>query len=87
LANGVSFREPKLWYNGVMESDLKELIVVEGMVPAEIIRSKLKSYGIDCLIQAETAGRLFGITLNGLGKARIMVRKEDHSKALKLINT
>lgn len=70
-----------------MEKDLKELIVVEGMVQTEIIRSKLKSYGIPCLVYSETAGRLFGVTLDGLGKARIMVRKEDYQKALSLIES
>ena len=67
------------------ESDLKELIVVEGMVETEILKSKLDSFGIDCLVQFESAGRLFGITLNGLGKAKIMVKQEDYSKALKII--
>ena len=68
-----------------MESDLKQLIVCEGMVETEIIKSKLRSFGIPCHVQFETAGRLYGVTINGLGKAKIMVKKEDLKQALELI--
>ena len=70
-----------------MGSDLIELIVVEGLVETEIIKSKLRSYKIPCHVQAETAGRLFGITIDGLGKAKIMVNKKDYKKALSIIKT
>ena len=72
------------YYKG-MSDELKELIVVEGMVETEVIKSKLNSFGIPCHVQAETAGRLFGITIDGLGKAKIMVNEEDYEKALSII--
>jgi hypothetical protein len=68
-----------------MKSDLKELIVCEGMIETEIIKSKLRSFDIPCLVQFETAGRLYGITIDGLGKTKIMVNKEDYERALELI--
>ncbi len=69
-----------------MEKDLKKLIVVEGMVEAEIIKSKLDSYGIPCLLQFESAGRLYGITMDGLGQVKIMVNIQDYQKALDILN-
>lgn len=69
-----------------MEKDLKELIVVNGMMEAEIIKSKLKSFDIPCILKFETTGRLLGITLNGLGKVKVMVPSELFSEAKKLIS-
>lgn len=64
---------------------MKQLIVIEGMVEAEIIKSKLASFDIPCLLQFESAGRLYGITMNGLGKIKIMVNAADYEKAKEII--
>ena len=67
------------------DSDLKELMTVEGGMEAEIIKSKLESCQIPVLLRYETAGRIFGITMNGLGKVKIMVPGpllEEAKKAL-----
>lgn len=55
------------------DSDLKELITVAGSMEAEIIKSKLENYQIPVLMKFESAGHIFGITMNGLGKVKIMV--------------
>jgi len=55
------------------EGDLKELLAVEGSLEAEIIKSKLESFQIPVLLQYEAAGRIFGITMDGLGKVKVMV--------------
>ena len=70
-----------------MENDLKELIVVDGMVEAEIIKAKLESFSIPCILKFESAGRLFGITMNGLGKVSVMVSDENLAQAKKIIKT
>lgn len=67
------------------DEPLKELMAVEGGLEAEIIQSKLESCGIPVLLRYEAAGRIFGITMDGLGKVRIMVprdRLEEAQKAL-----
>jgi hypothetical protein len=69
-----------------MESKLKQLIVIEGMVEAEIIKSKLTGFDIPCVMNFETAGRLYGITMDGLGKVKIMVNAEDYEKAKEVIS-
>jgi hypothetical protein len=68
-----------------MENKLTELIVVEGMVEAEIIKSELESFEIPCVLKFESAGRLFGITMNGLGKVRVMVHPDHLERAKELL--
>ena len=68
-----------------MNENLKELIVIEGMPEAEVIKSKLESFGIPSLLRFESAGRLFGISMNGLGKVKIMVSEDDYDKAYEII--
>jgi len=68
------------------ENDLEELIVVEGMMEAEIIKSKLESADIPSLLKFEAVGRLLGITMDGLGKVKILVRSEDLKRACDLIS-
>lgn len=67
------------------ETDLKELVAVEGSMEAEIIKSKLESFKIPVLLRFESAGHIFGITMNGLGKVRIMVPESFLEEARKIL--
>lgn len=64
-----------------MAGNLKELLTVAGSMEAEIIKAKLESYGIPVLLEYEVAGRLFGITMNGLGKVKVLVSEERLAEA------
>jgi len=66
--------------------DLKELMVSDGMIEAEIVKAKLVSFEIPCMLKFESAGRLMGITMNGLGKVQVMVPAEYLSEAKEIIN-
>ena len=66
--------------------DLKELMVSDGMVEAEIVKTKLDSFEIPCMLKFESAGRLMGITMNGLGKVQVMVPVEYLERAKEIIN-
>ena len=68
------------------DGNLKELLAVEGSMEAEIIKSKLESYDIPVLLQYEAAGRIFGITMNGLGKVKILVPEDLLEEARSLLN-
>jgi hypothetical protein len=57
------------------------------MMEAEILKSKLESFDIPCLLKFETAGRLLGITMDGLGEVKVMVSPKDYDKALEIINS
>jgi len=70
---------------GFLSKDLRGLIIVEGMVEAEVIKSKLENFGIQAMLQFEPVGRLFGITMNGLGKVKILVNSKDLKRSQKLI--
>jgi hypothetical protein len=59
----------------MMENDLEELLTVEGAMEAEIVKSKLENFQIPVLLKFESAGHIFGITMDGLGKVKIMVPK------------
>jgi hypothetical protein len=69
----------------MQESDLAELMAVEGSMEAEIIKSKLESFHIPVLLKFESAGHIFGITMNGLGKVRVMVPKSFLPEARKIL--
>lgn len=57
------------------ENDLAELVTVEGGLEADIVKSKLESFSIPALLRYEAAGRIFGITMDGLGKVKILVSR------------
>ena len=59
----------------MQDSDFEELMAVEGLMEAEIIKSKLESFHIPVFLKFESAGHIFGITMNGLGKVKIIVPK------------
>ncbi len=71
--------------NGMSGGNLKELVAVEGSMEAEIIKSKLESYGIPVLLQYEAAGRIFGITMDGLGKVSVLVPQDLLEEARKVL--
>jgi hypothetical protein len=67
------------------KDDLAELMAVEGGLEADIIKSKLESFAIPVLLRYEAAGRIFGITMNGLGKVKIMVPRDLLEEAKKVL--
>lgn len=69
-----------------MTEEFKTVMEVEGAAEGEIIKSRLNSFGIPCLLKFESAGRLFGITMDGLGKIKIMVNPQDYDRALEVLD-
>jgi hypothetical protein len=62
-----------------------QLIMVEGMMEAQIIKSKLDSFQIPCMLKFEAVGRVLGITTDGLGQVQVMVPPEYLEKASEII--
>jgi hypothetical protein len=62
-----------------------QLIMVEGMMEAQIIKSKLDSFEIPCMLKFEAVGRVLGITTDGLGQVQVMVPPEYLEKAREII--
>jgi hypothetical protein len=69
------------------ETELLELMVVDGLMEAEIIKSKLENFEIPCMLKFEAVGRLLGITSDGLGKVQVMIPPDFLEKAKEILNT
>ena len=67
------------------DSDLVVLCTVEGELLANVMKAHLESEGIPALLKYESAGRVFGLTVNGLGEVRILVPRELEEEAKRII--
>jgi hypothetical protein len=56
-----------------------------GLLPAEVIKSKLEAAGIPALLSYESAGVVIGILADGLGEVRVQVPQQHEAEALALI--
>jgi hypothetical protein len=56
-----------------------------GLLPAEVIKSKLAAAGIPALLRYQSAGPVIGITVDGLGEVEVQVPEEFEEDALSLI--
>ena len=59
--------------------------IVQGQLAASIIKGHLESEGIPALLQYESAGPVYGITVDGLGEVKILVPQEYAEEARRLI--
>lgn len=58
--------------------------VAQGLLQAEVYKSKLESAGIPVLLEYESVGPILGVTVDGLGQVQIMVPDAlaDEARAL-----
>jgi len=66
----------------------KEFVTVEvvyGELRASIIKSRLESEGIPAFLQYESAGRVYGFSIDGLGEIRIRVPQEFAEEARQIL--
>jgi hypothetical protein len=52
---------------------------------AEIIKGRLESEGIPVLLRYESAGLIYGITVDGLGEVKIMVPRDLAEEAKEIL--
>lgn len=57
----------------VKRPGLTTVHVAQGLLQAEVYKSKLESAGIPVLLQYESLGPTLGITVDGLGQVQVMV--------------
>lgn len=62
---------------------------VSGMMRAEILKSLLQDAGIQAILDYESAGVVFGITMDGskLSQVRILVQEQYAEQAKQLLDT
>jgi hypothetical protein len=62
------------------------VIAIVSWAEAEVMRSKLESEGIPCLLQREAAGAAIGITIGPLGEVRVLVPESLAERAIDLLS-
>jgi len=72
---------------GLVMSTKEELITVctARQMEAQIIKGRLESEGIPALLSYESAGLIYGLTINGLGEVRILVPKHLANEAKEIL--
>lgn len=56
-----------------MATELVAVYETQGILTAEVIKGKLEAAGIPALLKYESAGIVLGVTVDGLGKVRVLV--------------
>ncbi len=69
-----------------MYKNWKTVHITNGLTKAYIIKSKLESEGIDVQLKYETISEIFGLTANGLGEVKILVKEKDFNIAKNILN-
>jgi hydrogenase maturation factor len=62
-----------------------EILTVDGALNAEPILAALRANGIPASIVGEVVGRVYGLTLDGLGAVRVVVPREHEERARELL--
>lgn len=57
-----------------------------GQLEAQVIKTKLESAGIPVLLKYESAGLVFGLTVDGLGEVQVQVPAQWEDSARELLN-
>ncbi len=67
------------------KSDLVVICTVQGELAANIMKSHLESEGIPVLLEYESAGRVYGLTVDGLAEVRVLVPQKLAEAAMQII--
>ena len=67
------------------ESELVRVRTCHGLDVAQIYKSKLEAMDIPVLLKYESAGLIFGITVDGLGMVEVMVPRAYADEARELL--
>jgi len=60
-------------------------VYVGTYLEAQVIKSHLESEGIPAILQYESAGLVFGITIDGLGETKVLVPQDLAEEAKEII--
>ena len=59
--------------------------VAQGQLEASVVKARLESEGIPAILQYESLGIVYGLTVDGLGQVRVMVPQEHEQAALAVL--
>ena len=60
---------------------------IAGQMEAQVIKGRLESEGIPVLLSYESAGVVYGITVDGLGEVKVMVPQRLAEEARQILET
>jgi len=60
-------------------------VYIATQMEAQIIKGRLESEGIPVLLNYESAGLVYGITVDGLGEVKVMVPKRMAEEAREIL--
>jgi hypothetical protein len=68
---------------------LTVVATVSGMLKAQVLKAQLEDSGIPALLEYESAGTIFGLTVDGLqlSQVRILVADRDAQEAQRILET
>jgi len=58
-----------------------------GPLAAEVVKGRLQSAGIPAILKYESVGRVYGLTLDGLGAVQVLVHREREQEARELLKS
>ena len=67
------------------KSDFIVICTAQGELAANVIKSHLESEGIPALLEYESAGIVYGLTVDGLGQVKILVPRELAEEARQIV--
>ncbi len=67
--------------------DKLSVIAIARQIEAQIIKGRLESEGIPVLLSYESAGLVYGLTIDGLGEVKVMVPEHLAKEAKSLLDT
>ena len=67
------------------KSDFVVVRKVQGELIAQVMKAHLESEGIPVLLQYESAGIVYGLTVDGLGQVKILVPQEFAAEAEQIL--
>ena len=67
------------------EKEFVLVSTVQGELTASVIKSHLESEGIPVHLEYDSASKVFGLTVDGLGEMRILVPREFAEEAKRII--
>ena len=65
--------------------DFVVISTVQGELVANVVKTHLESEGIPVLLEYESAGIVYGVTVDGLGEVKILVPRELAEEAKQII--
>lgn len=63
------------------QNRLTTIFESQGMLPAQVIKSKLEAAGIPVFLKYEAVGQILGLTVDGLGRVEVQVPEERAEEA------